>query len=375
MTTAHDLFALQSRTSRALPPRSRSCTRRSLPTLLGPGARFQTDVLGVGHLRPGGVWHGNLYLRGDGDPTFGDGAFNRIYEDGYGPTAAQLVAQLRRRRNPAGDRPGDRRRVAVRHAPRRPADRLSARHPGLRWRAQRARLRPRRDRRQGYSPAAFAARELVLTMRSQGIRPAPRCATGMTPAGAISCWPASSSPPLSVLLTLMDVPSDDLFADLLAKQLGYRFGGAGTLAAGAQRSPADRQRLRRCTRRSSTAPGSISATARPRRSRRAAQGATAPRPGRVAVGARCRSSAKPARCRHRRQDARPGPLRREDRNAQRRHQPGRLLPAPTVTCSRLRCSLMVQGTGPLCKPSRASSGRSPPTGSARNPLGENCSGG
>ena len=55
--------------------------------LLGPSARFQTDVLGTGALEPGGVWHGNLYLRGGGDPTFGDGAWNRAYEDGHGPTA------------------------------------------------------------------------------------------------------------------------------------------------------------------------------------------------------------------------------------------------------------------------------------------------
>jgi D-alanyl-D-alanine carboxypeptidase/D-alanyl-D-alanine-endopeptidase (penicillin-binding protein 4) len=44
----------------------------------------------------------------------------------------------------------------------------------------------------------------------------------------------TGSPPLLVLLKLMDVPSDDLFADLLTKQLGYRLAGKGTLAAGAR---------------------------------------------------------------------------------------------------------------------------------------------
>jgi D-alanyl-D-alanine carboxypeptidase/D-alanyl-D-alanine-endopeptidase (penicillin-binding protein 4) len=38
---------------------------------------------------------------------------------------------------------------------------------------------------------------------------------------------------MSTLLSLMDVPSDDLFADLFAKQLGYRFSGRGTLDLGA----------------------------------------------------------------------------------------------------------------------------------------------
>jgi D-alanyl-D-alanine carboxypeptidase/D-alanyl-D-alanine-endopeptidase (penicillin-binding protein 4) len=41
------------------------------------------------------------------------------------------------------------------------------------------------------------------------------------------------SPPMSVLLKLTDVPSDDFFAEMLTKQLGARFGGAGSTAAGA----------------------------------------------------------------------------------------------------------------------------------------------
>jgi D-alanyl-D-alanine carboxypeptidase/D-alanyl-D-alanine-endopeptidase (penicillin-binding protein 4) len=36
------------------------------------------------------------------------------------------------------------------------------------------------------------------------------------------------------LLKLMDVPSDDFFAEMLTKQLGARFGGAGSTAAGAR---------------------------------------------------------------------------------------------------------------------------------------------
>jgi D-alanyl-D-alanine carboxypeptidase/D-alanyl-D-alanine-endopeptidase (penicillin-binding protein 4) len=44
----------------------------------------------------------------------------------------------------------------------------------------------------------------------------------------------AASPPLSVLLKLMDVPSDDLFADLLTKQLGYRLLRRGTLPAGSR---------------------------------------------------------------------------------------------------------------------------------------------
>ena len=38
---------------------------------------------------------------------------------------------------------------------------------------------------------------------------------------------------MSVMLRLMNVPSDDLFAELFAKQLGLRFGGGGTITSGA----------------------------------------------------------------------------------------------------------------------------------------------
>ena len=84
----------------------------------------------------------------------------------------------------------------------------------------------------GMNPAAFAAHELALTMRDMDIRARADRSTAFTPAGA-HLLAIVQSPPLSVLLKLMDVPSDDLFADLLAKQIGYRYTGHGTLAAGA----------------------------------------------------------------------------------------------------------------------------------------------
>jgi D-alanyl-D-alanine carboxypeptidase/D-alanyl-D-alanine-endopeptidase (penicillin-binding protein 4) len=42
-----------------------------------------------------------------------------------------------------------------------------------------------------------------------------------------------SSPPLSTMAQLMNVPSDDLFAEMFTKQLGVLFGSGGTIAAGA----------------------------------------------------------------------------------------------------------------------------------------------
>jgi len=59
----------------------------------GPNARLTTQVLGVGSVDPEGGWHGTLYLKGGGDPTFGSRSFDRsAYRTGA--TMQQLVANL-----------------------------------------------------------------------------------------------------------------------------------------------------------------------------------------------------------------------------------------------------------------------------------------
>ena len=200
-------------------------------TLLGPDATFPTVVLGSGHLGPGGVWHGDLYLRGDGDPTLGDGTFNRVDEDGYGPTAAELVAQLRHDgiRRVSGEVIGDESRFDTRRGG--PLTGFQA-DVGDYFGQMSALVYDHGATVGKLSPAAFAARELVLTMRGAGIHAKADGRTGVTPSDARGLATVSS-PPLAVLLRLMDVPSDDLIADLLTKQIGYSFNGQGTLTAGA----------------------------------------------------------------------------------------------------------------------------------------------
>ncbi len=231
MTTGTTLFTQNPDVGR--PPASVEKLYTTIATvmLLGPTTTFPTDVLGTGHLGPGGVWHGNLYLRGDGDPTFGDGAFNRVYEDGYGPTAAQLVAQLRSHgiRLVTGEVIGDESRFdRLRGGP------LTGYQPDVPDYGGElsALVYDHGATAANLSPAAFAARELVITMRGARIRAKADRHASTAPPYARSLATVSS-PPLSVLLRLMDVPSDDLFADLLTKQLGYSSDGRGTLATGA----------------------------------------------------------------------------------------------------------------------------------------------
>jgi serine-type D-Ala-D-Ala carboxypeptidase/endopeptidase (penicillin-binding protein 4) len=232
LTARQTLYAQNADVGR--PPASVEKLYTTVATLnrLGPDARLKTTVVGTGHLRPGGVWDGNLYLVGGGDPTFGDGGFNRIWEHGDGPTANQLVGELvhdgikRVTGWVIGDAAlfdGLRGGPATGYGPDVPdfggqLSALSYDH-GSTFKK--------------LNPGAFAAKELVLTMHGAGIAARPLNRTLPAPGDA---QPLASvqSPPLSVMLKLMDVPSDDFFAEMLTKQLGVRFGAGGSITAGAQ---------------------------------------------------------------------------------------------------------------------------------------------
>jgi D-alanyl-D-alanine carboxypeptidase/D-alanyl-D-alanine-endopeptidase (penicillin-binding protein 4) len=227
-----ELFALRDGVKR--PPASveKLYTTVALLRQLGPNARLKTTVLGTGHLGPGGVWHGDLYLRGGGDPTFGDSTFNRVWELGNGPTANQLVSQLEQKgiRRVTGPVIGDASMFDARRGG--PATGYAADIPDYGGQLS-ALTYDHGATGPGLSPGAFAAKELTLVMHSAHLQASAAQRTARTPRRA-HVLATVSSPPLSVLLSLMDVPSDDLFADLFAKQLGVRFAHDGSLTAGAR---------------------------------------------------------------------------------------------------------------------------------------------
>ena len=206
-------------------------TTTALMRILGPSTRLHTAVLGTGHLSDG-VWHGNLYLRGGGDPTFGDAGFDRVWYHGYGSTAGALVAQLRRMKIKRvtgwvyGDESlFDRRRggLITNYAPDTPdfggwLSALTYDHGSA---------------LKHLGPAPFATREFVITMRGSGITARASTHTATTPQDA-QLLAVTNSPPMSVMTRLMDVPSDDLFAEMFAKQLGVLFGTGGTISSGAR---------------------------------------------------------------------------------------------------------------------------------------------
>jgi D-alanyl-D-alanine carboxypeptidase/D-alanyl-D-alanine-endopeptidase (penicillin-binding protein 4) len=230
VTTKRTLFSL--RGSVARPPASieKLFTSVALLTMLGPETRLRTTVLGRGSWRAGGTWEGDLYLKGGGDPTLGTRAFNDRFEHGEGASIGDLVRQLtvgHGLRRVTGqlfgdgslfdDRPGG---PASDYAPDLvdlggELDGLTIDHGASGT----------------LSPAAHAAGALVRALNVAHVRVRAGVDAAVTPAGSTQLA-SVQSPPLTALLGLMNRPSDDFFAEMLTEQLGARFEGRGSIAAG-----------------------------------------------------------------------------------------------------------------------------------------------
>jgi D-alanyl-D-alanine carboxypeptidase/D-alanyl-D-alanine-endopeptidase (penicillin-binding protein 4) len=234
LTTGTALYAARAKVPR--PPASveKLWTTTALMRRLGPGARLQTAILGAGRERHG-VWHGSLYLRGGGDPTFGDPEFNRVWNHGSGSTPTGLVAQLRSHgiRRVTGhvyadESLFDRRRGGLLTDYKMDTPDFGGQLSALTYDHGTATAKGA-----FHSPAAFAAREFVYAMRTSGIEARTGRKPRRTPRTA-DLLATESSPPLSVMVRLMNVPSDDLFAELFTKQLGVLYGRGGTISDGAR---------------------------------------------------------------------------------------------------------------------------------------------
>ena len=205
---------------------------------LGAAATLTTSVLGNGSLDSSGVWHGTLYLRGGGDPTFGSAGFDRAAY-GTGATMQRLVANLLRavhikavqgrilgdasyfdslRGTPAtgyGGDLGDNEGLLSGLAYNRGFANFSGTIPQLR-------------------PALYAASQFAVALRAAGVKVPARTPirTGRTPSSATRLA-VVNSPRVSRLIQLTNTPSDNYLAEMLLKGLGASFGGGGSTAAGA----------------------------------------------------------------------------------------------------------------------------------------------
>lgn len=246
MSTGKALFA--ERATLRHPPASVEKLFTAVTALerMGPTAQLETAVLGVGRLAPGGVWQGDIYLRGGGDPTFGASAFIRGHYGGVGTSVSALAGQLKASgiRRVTGKVYGDESYFdSLRGEP----------SSGYAWDpylegdlSALAFNRGETGTEKGtHAPAAYAARQLRAALRKAGVAVEQGGGAASTPAGAVKLAGALS-PMIDQLLGMTLPPSDNFFAETLLKDLGARFGGTipratpgGTIATpGATTAPA-----------------------------------------------------------------------------------------------------------------------------------------
>ena len=234
------LFAVRANARR--PPASveKLYTSTAALALLGPGARLSTTVLGTGHLDSRHIWHGDLYIHGGGDPTLGTQAFDAVYTDGRGASLQALadrVAATGIRRVTghviADESLFDSERGPVSNAGAPDLGDLGGQLSALTYDHGYVGPSPGRSWHVPLTPATYTALQFTHELARAGVRGTHAAQQARVAPPGAEVLASVSSPPLSVLLGLMNRPSDDFYAELLLKQLGVRFGGAGTSAAGA----------------------------------------------------------------------------------------------------------------------------------------------
>jgi D-alanyl-D-alanine carboxypeptidase/D-alanyl-D-alanine-endopeptidase (penicillin-binding protein 4) len=210
------LFASKPDVPRAPASVEKLYTTASALMRFGPDATLSTSVAGRGFLDPDGVWRGDLYLRGGGDPTLGRDDLQRL------AGAVGEAGVLRVDGSVLGD---------------------ESRFDSLRGSFD---TRGAYDRdiggvlgaltlNRGFSkdgkPAAAAALQFAKALRADGIRVEGRSGADTAPADAQDLA-GVTSPPMRDLIRLTNVPSDNFLAETLVKDLGAAFGAGGSTAAG-----------------------------------------------------------------------------------------------------------------------------------------------
>jgi D-alanyl-D-alanine carboxypeptidase/D-alanyl-D-alanine-endopeptidase (penicillin-binding protein 4) len=234
LTDGTPLFRRRHHNSRILASNAKLFTTAAALARFGTEGTLATTVLGDGELSLEGVYEGNLYLRGGGDPTFGSRRFTQKSYGG-GATVQDLASLLedvgitRVTGRVYGDEsifdslrggPDSGFGVSVWVGP------LSALsyNRGLFTEGGR-----------GFqaNPPAFAAARLDDALEERGIpvRLKPRVAVTPAEAALLATVP---SPPMERIVRITNKPSDNFFAETLVKDLAHQAGGTGTTTRGAR---------------------------------------------------------------------------------------------------------------------------------------------
>jgi serine-type D-Ala-D-Ala carboxypeptidase/endopeptidase (penicillin-binding protein 4) len=234
ITAKTPLFSERADIARAPASVEKLYTATTALELMGAAGTLDTRVLGTGRLGPEGRWEGDLYLRGGGDPTFGSAPFIARWYGGRGTSIQKLAEQLVRVdgiRSVTGRVDGDESFLdSLRGDPSsgyRTDPELAGSLSGLEFnRGEHG------SERGPHAQAAYAARQLRGALRALGVKTGTGAAASAPPGARLLAQ--ARSPSIATLLGLMLPPSDNYFAETLIKDLGARFGGAGSTAAGAR---------------------------------------------------------------------------------------------------------------------------------------------
>jgi D-alanyl-D-alanine carboxypeptidase/D-alanyl-D-alanine-endopeptidase (penicillin-binding protein 4) len=231
--TGAQLFSLRPDTSRILASNTKLFTSAAALGRLGADSTIATTLLGTGSLQPDGTWNGDLYLRGGGDPTFGDRRFNSAYgSDASVEAIAEQLADAGFTRV-TGHVYGDESLFdSLRGGPESGyafSVYIGAPLSALAFDRGLANQQGSAIQRR---PARFAADRLRRALSVEGVSVAGGVGERATPSGAQQIAEVRS-PPMATLARLTNVPSDNFFAETLLKDLGARARGRGTTAGGA----------------------------------------------------------------------------------------------------------------------------------------------
>jgi D-alanyl-D-alanine carboxypeptidase/D-alanyl-D-alanine-endopeptidase (penicillin-binding protein 4) len=234
-TSGRRLFSLHSTVPRILASNTKLFTSSAILARLGPDATFPTEIESDGTSDPAtGIFTGDVYLRGGGDPTFGTRAFIRRYF-GSGASIEDLADELEATgiTRIDGRILGDESRFdTLRGIPdsHYGFDRdLGAPLSALTFDRGLANIRGTALQS---NPPLFAAQQLTSALKGRHIRATGKPSVGTAPSDA-KVLSSVESPPLSTILRLQNKESDNFFAETLLKDLASTNGALGTTSRGA----------------------------------------------------------------------------------------------------------------------------------------------